>query len=206
VKLNQEHKPKYIYLLAYAASVSESFRRSQRHSLKQDELKLTIQAIEKVIASVGKSHAELVGDIPVIYNCIKWVSCFRYINHVSCVIVIHNHKMFASRYGYFDRYPVVSVGVIRWVESEVTEPSYFKLRTEHTPIHLVLLDEVVSCHPLLHQKVLDLIIKIFESKQDELEILVQVIVNPNCSAFVIVIRTCCINIFFFSKSFSKSIK
>ena len=74
VKLNQEHKPKYIYLLAYAASVSESFRRSQRHSLKQDELKLTIQAIEKVIASVGKSHAELIGDIPVIYNCIKWES------------------------------------------------------------------------------------------------------------------------------------
>lgn len=69
---------------------------------------------------------------------------------------------------------MVSVGVIRWVECTVTEPSYFKLSTEHTPIHLALLDEVVACHPLLHNQVLDLLIRLFESKQDELEILVQV--------------------------------
>lgn len=76
----------------------------------------------------------------------------------------------------FSRHPVVSVGVIRWVECRVTEPSYFKLSTEHTPIHLALLDEVVTCHPLLHNQVLDLLVKLFESKQDELEILVQVCV------------------------------
>jgi negative elongation factor C/D len=68
---------------------------------------------------------------------------------------------------------VVSVGVIRWVECTVTEPSYFKLCTEHCPIHLALLDEVVACHNLLHPKVLQLFIQLFESKQDELEILVQ---------------------------------
>ncbi len=51
--------------------MSESFRRSQRHSLKQDELKLTITAMEKVVGSVGKSHAELLQDIPTIYTCIK---------------------------------------------------------------------------------------------------------------------------------------
>lgn len=68
----------------------------------------------------------------------------------------------------------MSVGVVRWVESTVTEPSYFKLCTEHTPIHLALLDEVVTCHILLHPKVLQLLIQLFESKQDELEILVQV--------------------------------
>jgi len=71
------------------------------------------------------------------------------------------------------KYPVVAVGVIRWVDSEVTESSYFKLTTEHMPIHLALLDEVVILHPLLHQSVLDLIVKLFESKQDEVEILVQ---------------------------------
>jgi hypothetical protein len=76
------------------------------------------------------------------------------------------------------RFPVVSVGVVRWVESTVTEPSYFKLCTEHTPIHLALLDEVVTCHILLHPKVLQLLIQLFESKQDELEILVQVRVYP----------------------------
>lgn len=72
------------------------------------------------------------------------------------------------------RFPVVSVGLIRWVECTVTEPSYFKLCTEHCPLHLALLDEVVSCNPLLHPKVLRLLVQLFESKQDELEILVQV--------------------------------
>jgi TH1 protein. len=67
---------------------------------------------------------------------------------------------------------------VRWVESTVTEPSYFKLCTEHTPIHLALLDEVVTCHILLHPKVLQLLIQLFESKQDELEILVQVCAYP----------------------------
>lgn len=74
----------------------------------------------------------------------------------------------------------MSVGVIRWVECTVTEPSYFKLSTEHTPIHLALLDEVVSCHVLLHNQVLELLIRLFESKQDELEILVQVIYQKLC--------------------------
>ncbi|ODM91571.1 Negative elongation factor D, partial [Orchesella cincta] len=71
------------------------------------------------------------------------------------------------------RTPCVSMGVIRWVHSVVTEPSYFKLSTEHTPVHLALLDEIVCCHTLLHQKVFELITMLFESKQDELEILVQ---------------------------------
>lgn len=74
----------------------------------------------------------------------------------------------------FHRFPVVSVGVIRWVECTVTEPSYFKLCTEHCPVHLALLDEVVVCHSLLHTKILNLLVHLFESKQDELEILVQV--------------------------------
>lgn len=62
--------------------------------------------------------------------------------------------------------------MVRWVECTVTEPSYFKLQTEHTPIHLALLDEIVTCHPLLHPQILDLLVRLFESKQDELEILV----------------------------------
>jgi len=41
-------------------------------------------------------------------------------------------------------------------------------------VHLALLDEVVVCHSLLHTKILNLLVHLFESKQDELEILVQV--------------------------------
>ncbi|KAL1130963.1 hypothetical protein AAG570_012204 [Ranatra chinensis] len=147
MKLNPEHKPKYIYLLAYAASVSEIFptgkKASARRNLNKEELKGTIHSVEKVhnICSTSKGSTELIAELSTIYHCIK--------------------------------FPVVSIGIVRWVECTVTEPSYFKLSTEHTPIHLALLDEVVANHPLLHHAVLQLFIRLFESKQDELEILVQ---------------------------------
>lgn len=75
---------------------------------------------------------------------------------------------------YFLRFPVVSVGLVRWIECVVKEPSYFKLCTESTPTHLALLDEVVSIHPLLHSRVLSLLVELFESEFQDLEILVQV--------------------------------
>lgn len=84
----------------------------------------------------------------------------------------------------------MSVGIVRWVECTVTDASYFKLSTEHCPLHLALLDEVVTCHPLLHTQVLDLLIRLFESKQDELEILVQV--SRSCKITFCVFNTCVI--------------
>jgi negative elongation factor C/D len=143
VKLNPDHKPKYMYLLAYAVSVSEGGR-SRNKPTSKEELKPTMQAIEKVhaVCSSNPSSTEIIAELNALYNCIK--------------------------------FPVVAVGVVRWVECVVTEPSYFKLCTEHTPIHLAILDEVVTCHQLLHRAVLNLLIRLFESKQDELEILVQV--------------------------------
>lgn len=53
------------------------------------------------------------------------------------------------------------------------EPSYFKLSTDSCPTHLAVLDEVAGVHPTLQQQILFLLIRLFESKQDELEILVQ---------------------------------
>nr|XP_012152712.1 PREDICTED: negative elongation factor D-like isoform X1 [Megachile rotundata] len=144
VKINPEHKSKYIYLLAYAASVCDiPAKKGHSRKLNKDELKTTIQAIEKVhnICNINKGSTELIAELHTLYQCI--------------------------------RFPVVSVGVIRWVECTVTEPSYFKLCTEHCPVHLALLDEVVVCHSLLHPKILQLLVQLFESKQDELEILVQ---------------------------------
>ncbi len=52
------------------------------------------------------------------------------------------------------RFPVVSVGIIRWVECVVSEPNFFSLSTDYCPVQLALLDEVVTCHPLLHNQVL----------------------------------------------------
>lgn len=61
VKINQEHKSKYIFLLAYASSVCETHQKGNKSSggggnqlgkrnLNKDELKNTISAIEKVHA------------------------------------------------------------------------------------------------------------------------------------------------------------
>ncbi|KAJ8924683.1 hypothetical protein NQ315_000834 [Exocentrus adspersus] len=165
VKLNPDYKPKYIHLLAYAASVSEvQPKKGQKRISNKDELQPTIRAIETVhnICNGNKGSSELIAELSTIYQSLK--------------------------------FPVVSVGIIRWVECTVTESSYFKLCTEHTPIHLALLDEVVTLHPLLHNQVLDLLVRLFESKQDELEILVQLemrkmvldrMVNLLCSGCVV---------------------
>lgn len=148
VKINPEHKSKYIHLLAYAASVCESTTKKgpggPKRTINKDELKSTVQAVEKVhaICNVNKGSTELIADFQTLYNCI--------------------------------RFPVVGVGVIRWIENTVTEPSYFKLSTDSCPPHLAVLDEVANVHPSLHGQILQLLIRIFESKQDELEILVQV--------------------------------
>lgn len=146
VKINPEHKSKYIYLLAYAASVSETAAKkgaNKQKVLHKEELKPTMQAVEQVhsICNLNKSSTELIAEIQSLYGCI--------------------------------RFPVVGVGLIRWIGNTVTEPSFFKLCTESTPIHLAILDEVANVHPSLHDSILKLLIKLFESKQDELEILVQ---------------------------------
>ncbi|XP_074034316.1 negative elongation factor complex member TH1 [Leptinotarsa decemlineata] len=165
VKLNPDYKPKYIHLLAYASSVSEvQPKKGQKRISNKDELQATVRAIETV------------------HNICNG-------NKGSSELIAELSTIYQSL-----KFPVVSIGIIRWVECTVTEPSYFKLCTEHTPIHLALLDEVVTLHPLLHNQVLDLLIRLFESKQDDLEILVQLemrkmvldrMVNLLCSGFVV---------------------
>ena len=39
---------------------------------------------------------------------------------------------------------MVAMGVLKWVDWTVSEPRYFQLQTDHTPVHLALLDEVGS--------------------------------------------------------------
>lgn len=40
------------------------------------------------------------------------------------------------------RYPVVAKGILYWIRDTVTDPKYFVHNTDHTPVHLILLDEV----------------------------------------------------------------
>lgn len=99
------------------------------------------------------------------------------------------------------------MGVLKWVDWTVSEPRYFQLQTDHTPVHLALLDEVIillyltsnaqsqlfhglnmkitfifqisTCHQLLHPQVLQLLIKLFETEHSQLDVMEQVCVqNP----------------------------
>lgn len=74
VKLNPDHKPKYIYLLAYAASVCETqAKKGQKRIVNKDELKPTMQAIETVhnICNVNKGSSELMAELSTIYQCLR---------------------------------------------------------------------------------------------------------------------------------------
>lgn len=71
-KLNPEHKPKYMHLLAYAASVCEG--PAPGRPIK-DELKATMQAIEKIhtVCSSSASSSELLAELPALYHCIRYI-------------------------------------------------------------------------------------------------------------------------------------
>jgi len=60
------------------------------------------------------------------------------------------------------RFKMSSWSYPRWVECIVSEPNYFSLNSDYCPLHLALLDEVVSNHPLLHARVLSLFTSLFE--------------------------------------------
>ncbi|KTG45935.1 hypothetical protein cypCar_00004839 [Cyprinus carpio] len=70
-------------------------------------------------------------------------------------------------------FPVVAMGVLKWVDWTVSEPRYFQLQTDHTPVHLALLDEISTCHQLLHPQVLQLLIKLFETEHSQLDVMEQ---------------------------------
>ncbi|XP_063439712.1 negative elongation factor D-like [Mytilus trossulus] len=142
-KVNPEHKAKYIYVLSYAASVTETYKKGQRKSIVKDELKPTTQALEKVqsLCAENKNSSELIADVNVLFLNLK--------------------------------FPVIAYGVLKWVDYTVSDTNYFKLNTDHTPLHLVLIDEIVTNHVLLHQKALDLLVRLFESTFEELDVLVR---------------------------------
>lgn len=64
-----------MYLLAYAASVCEGC--ATNRPIK-DELKATMQAIEKVhfVCSRSTSSSELIAELPALYHCIRFLVHF----------------------------------------------------------------------------------------------------------------------------------
>lgn len=147
-RIHPQHKPKYIFLLAYACCVyekkgkKESPNKREKREPNTDELKQTISVIEKVseICTEKKiSSNELLTELSTLYQCMKMS-------------------------------PVVSLGILRWVQDTVLQDHYFQLSTEHTPLHLALIDEVTACHPTLHAQVLDLLVQLFQTQFLDLDV------------------------------------
>ncbi|XP_048576554.1 negative elongation factor D [Nematostella vectensis] len=132
--IHSEHKFKYTYLLAYASCVHEAWQDGKRVLLNRDELKATTQAVEK-------AHTLCMQDSSGAGHLISEVKVL-----FQCI-----------------RYPVVAMGILKWIDCTVSDPSFFKLMTDSTPVHLALLDELITCHPLQHRLVLNLLIRLFES-------------------------------------------
>ena len=72
------------------------------------------------------------------------------------------------------RCAVVSIGIMKWIELTILDPSYFKINSDSSPIHLFILDEIVNCHSIQHDRVLNLLVKVFEYNFCDLDHLIQV--------------------------------
>ena len=61
------------------------------------------------------------------------------------LVLVDEYSLFHSLWLIYNvcfRFPVIAIGVLKWVDETVSDKSYFKLNTDHTPLHLVLVDEV----------------------------------------------------------------
>uniref|UniRef100_M0RAI9 Negative elongation factor complex member C/D n=1 Tax=Rattus norvegicus TaxID=10116 RepID=M0RAI9_RAT len=137
-KINQDHKHKYIHILAYAASVVETWKKE------------------------GSERKEL-----------RIRSLLRGPHQTTCIRSRYLSRMKETLYLSACRFPVVAMGVLKWVDWTVSEPRYFQLQTDHTPVHLALLDEISTCHQLLHPQVLQLLVKLFETEHSQLDVMEQ---------------------------------
>lgn len=142
-RINPEHRPKYIYLLSYAVSVVEQVKKGNRRSINKDHLEYTSSAVDKVATICQEKK----GSIELLCEVNTLYQCIKI--------------------------PIVAMGILRWVKYTVSEPSYFQLSTDHTPIHLALLDEISIHHNTLHERVLELLISLMEIEPEDLEVLQQ---------------------------------
>ncbi|XP_047126702.1 negative elongation factor D isoform X1 [Hydra vulgaris] len=143
--MSAENKPKYFFLLAYAVSVYEVWNEDTRDLLYHDELKATLLAIERI-------HTLCTNNIGVTIT----QSSFDISVLFQCI-----------------RYPVVSIGLIKWIEFCMSEKYYEKVVVEAAPLQIILLDEMSNNHPLQHELIMNLLQNLFERNYPKLNTLVE---------------------------------
>ncbi|CAH3160506.1 unnamed protein product, partial [Porites evermanni] len=135
--LNPEHKYKYVYLLAYAASVHETWIENERATLNRDELKTTSQALDKIhslCVQETKKGSQLLAEVGVLFHCIRY----------SIITQSSSSRLQSS-----------------WTSMTTTSFALITL----TASHFLFFDslQISSCHVLQHRLVLNVLIRLFES-------------------------------------------
>jgi negative elongation factor C/D len=158
--INPQHKSKYFYVLAYAASVRE-IGVGENRVVDRSLLSSTIEALEAVqpICQRNSFGSELQAAIPLLKSNLA--------------------------------HPVVSMGLLHWIRSNFTDPSYYttSYNTLCTPLHLDLLREICARHPLQRPTVLDILVKSFEM-EPELDALAALDLKRNLLDNIIFIMSC----------------
>lgn len=131
-EINPEHKHKYTYVLSYASCVVEVWKKGVRKSTNKDDLKQTITVLERGLNLCCENK----GYTELLADVAIFYQCIKV--------------------------PVVGKGIMRWIYNTLTQPNYFLINTEHTPIHLILLDEIATSHFLLHKEIFTILVKLFE--------------------------------------------
>jgi negative elongation factor C/D len=88
------------------------------------------------------------------------------------------------------KYPVVSLGVLRWVEHTLSDLTFFEEAAESSPLFLVLLDEIAACHKLQHPFILDLLKRLIEGSYPMLEVHVQMELKRHLVEHLVQLLSC----------------
>jgi negative elongation factor C/D len=88
------------------------------------------------------------------------------------------------------KYPIVSLGVLRWVEHTLSDLTFFEEAAESSPLFLVLLDEIAACHKLQHPFILDLLKRLIEGSYPMLEVHVQMELKRHLVGHLVQLLSC----------------
>jgi negative elongation factor C/D len=136
-----EHRLKYVYLLAYAASVYEKWENGYRTGIYRDEFHATQLALDRTQFTLSKathSKLDMLPDLMHLYDNMK--------------------------------YPIVCLSVVCWCEANAMNASLFSVATDSVPLQLALLDEVCSQHRLLHERVRYLLFQLLEENFPNMDV------------------------------------
>ncbi|KAL6062165.1 putative Endonuclease III [Balamuthia mandrillaris] len=140
--LNPAHKVKYLHVLAFAVSV-----RDERH-------------FQEETGERGTIHK---GDFAETLKALKTVQPICQTNHFGSELLAAARDLKENIV-----YPVVAMGVLHWIQTNLTSTSYYKtsFNTLGNRVYLELLREISYRHPLQRPTVLDVLVDCFEVDYD----------------------------------------